>query len=48
MQEHPGVACEGLLFFFFLHEGCFWFRRLLSLSSVYVGCYPLDRGCAGV
>ena len=34
MREHPWVACEGLLFFFFLPEGCFWFGCLLSLSSI--------------
>ena len=28
-------------------EGCFWFGCLPFLSSVYVGHYPLDRGCAG-
>ena len=35
-------------FFFFLHEGCFLFGSLLSLSSVCTGCYSLDMGCAAM
>ena len=44
MRAHSWVVCEGLLFFFFWHEGCFLFGCLLSLSSVCAGCYLLDRG----
>ena len=32
----------GLAIYFWC-EGCFWFGCLLSLPSVYVSCYPLDR-----
>ena len=41
MQACLWVFCEGLLFIF-CHGGCFWFERLLSLSSVCAGCYLLD------
>ena len=47
MKECDWVACEGILLFFW-HEVCFWFGCLLSLSSVCVDCYALERRCAGV
>ena len=48
MQEHPWVASEGLLFFFFFKCGLFWFGCLLSLSSLCAGHYPLVSGHAVV
>ena len=45
MWEHPWIACVDLLLFW--HECYFWFRCLLSLSSVCAGSYPFDRRCAG-
>ena len=37
-----------VFFFFFWCEGCIWFRCLLSIFSVYAGCYPLDRVCSHI
>ena len=34
--------------YIYMHEGCFWFGCLLSLSSVCASYYPLDRRYAGV
>ena len=48
MRESPRVAFVGLLFFCCCCEICFWFGFLLSLSLACAGCYPLERGCAGV
>ena len=31
-----------------MHQDCFWFGCLLSLSTVCAGCYSLDRVCVGV
>ena len=39
MWEGPWIFFLRLTLYFF-HEGCFLFGCLLSLSSVYVGCYP--------
>ena len=35
-------------YYFLWHEGFFWFKCLLYLSSVCVGYYPIDMGFAGV
>ena len=35
-------------FFFFWHGSCFCFRCLVSLFSLCIGCYPLNRGCAHI
>ena len=42
------VCLSVCLFVCFLHKSCFWFGYLLSLSTVYVDCYPFDSGYAGV
>ena len=47
MWNHSWVPCVGYFFFFFCHEGYFWFGCLFSLSSVCASHYPLDRGHAG-